>query len=94
MFPISVFNKADVLVNSTAPNLALNSGILSKLIFKAAGNSILQEIALLHPNGLSSKYQVAYTSAGKMDNFKFIFHVAVGNYEDPISSKEVITVYY
>lgn len=80
---------ADVIVNSTQPNLDLVCGSLSKSILKAAGYQILTECRNKYPNGITSN-DIAITSGGSLTNSKFIFHTTSTIYVDNISCAQVI----
>ena len=85
---IKFFIKADVIVNTTSPNLMLNCGILSKRILKSAGDEIQSECKNYYPNGIDSQ-EVAITSAGKISQlFMYIFHITSNYFEsDETNSK-------
>lgn len=73
-----VYFKADVILNSTTGQLELNSGYVSQLILKSAGQEIQAECKQNYPNGIDAK-TIAVTSSGMMKNIKRIFHMAYLN---------------
>ncbi len=80
--------KAEVIVNSTASDLSLNCGTVSKLIYERAGVEILDECKQNHPNGIKPG-EIAITSAGKFDYVKYLFHVNCLPYSNLVDSGRV-----
>lgn len=76
------------IVNSTSPNLELNSGNLSKQILNEAGLIILNECKVNYPSGIKSS-EVAVTSAGLLSKFRNIFHVTFNPFKDVDSCIQV-----
>lgn len=80
--------KSSVIVNTTNSRLSLNTGVLSKAILKAAGDSILNECKLAYPNGIQAN-QVASTSAGNIQGVTCLFHVPLPYFENTFISASV-----
>lgn len=67
------------------PDFNLDCGTFSKLILKAAGNSIQQQCQTLHSKGVSIN-QVGVTTGGEMINpVKHVFHMTANNFTDNTS---------
>jgi hypothetical protein len=76
----------NVIVNSAASSLNLSSGQLSKKIYEKTGQIVQKECQIKYPNGIKQG-EVAVTSSGNFNNFKFIWHVTVGSYNDKIKDQ-------
>ncbi|XP_046557245.1 protein mono-ADP-ribosyltransferase PARP14-like [Haliotis rubra] len=74
-----VDQKVDVLVNSCTPKLKLSSGPLTKVVLKAAGETIQDECRQKYPNGIKPG-EVAVTSGGRM-TCKQIFHITLTDWK-------------
>ena len=88
-----IWFKSDVIVNSTSKDLNLNTGILSKSIFESAGPQILNECKLKYPNGIDSS-KIAVTTAGKIKDVKYLYHVAPPNYSSDYDESDLVYIYY
>ncbi|WAR21737.1 PAR14-like protein, partial [Mya arenaria] len=71
--------KTPVIVNTTAKNLDLNNGAVSKTILRQAGKDIQKELKQKYPDGLSAG-EIAVTSGYNMD-CSHVLHGAVMNWD-------------
>ncbi|WAR21770.1 PAR14-like protein, partial [Mya arenaria] len=71
--------KTPVIVNTTAKNLNLNNGAVSKTILRQAGEDIQKELKQKFPDGIRAG-EIAITSGYNMD-CSFVLHVAVMNWD-------------
>ncbi|RMZ97855.1 poly [ADP-ribose] polymerase 15-like, partial [Brachionus plicatilis] len=71
--------KADVIVSTNSKSLNLGSGVLSKLLIQAAGNSVIDEAKNKNPNGINNN-SIAITNAGNISGVKYLFHAALSHF--------------
>ncbi|XP_053406389.1 uncharacterized protein LOC128559209 [Mercenaria mercenaria] len=71
--------KADVLVNTTAPNLDLSYGKVSLALLNAAGRKLQQECRDQHPKGITPD-MIAVTGGYKL-MCKQVFHITLPRYD-------------
>ncbi|XP_052082724.1 uncharacterized protein LOC127720265 isoform X3 [Mytilus californianus] len=69
-----IYEKTDIIVNSTNKELQLDKGAVSSLILKKVGKSLFEECRELYPNGIDYG-SLAITSGGKF--WKYIYHFAL-----------------
>ena len=78
-------------MNSTAKDLSLNTGILSKSIYESAGPEILNEWRINYPNGIDSS-KIAKTTAGKIKGVRYLYHIAPSIYQNNDEADLVILI--
>ncbi|RMZ97856.1 poly [ADP-ribose] polymerase 14-like isoform X1, partial [Brachionus plicatilis] len=71
--------KADVIVSTNSKSLDLGSGVLSKLLIQAAGNSVIDEAKNKYPNGINNN-SIAITNAGNISGVKYLFHATLSHF--------------
>ncbi|XP_052772658.1 protein mono-ADP-ribosyltransferase PARP14-like isoform X2 [Mya arenaria] len=71
-----VYQKVDVIVNSSNRKLDMETGVVSKQLLKVAGAELQAECTRKYPKGIHFG-KVAKTAAGRMGNCKAIFHGAL-----------------
>ena len=69
--------------------MSLDTGILSKSIFESAGPQILNECNLKYPNGIDSS-TIAVTTAGKIKDVKYLYHVAPPTYKNSYDESDLV----
>ena len=76
-------------MSTNSYQLKLGSGILSKIIIKAAGDSVINEAKNKYPNGISNN-SIAITSAGNIQGVKYLFHAALSNFVNESTASKVL----
>ena len=83
------FLQADVLVNTTDPNLGFG-GFVAKALLKAAGDTLKDECASKAPVPVGG---VAITGAGNM-KCKHVIHAVLPNYDGPGGQSEKVCSHF
>ena len=68
--------QAEVLVNSTDPDLKHNKGLVSCLLLEQAGEPLRKQCEDLYPGGMKENI-VAVTEGFEVSTFSSIFHIAL-----------------